>query len=97
VAVRGIPLVTAACGTRVAWAPTTRMLARGGDGSQLGRKVRPVPGDHCIVGKGAGPRQLWIPILGGLLASYLLVACRPDPAGAVNLQRGRECSSCWKL
>ena len=34
------------------------MLAPGGDGSQLGRRVRPVLGDHRLVGKSPeGSRQ----------------------------------------
>ena len=37
VIIRWIPLVTAACGTRVARPARTRMLAPGNDGSQLGR------------------------------------------------------------
>jgi hypothetical protein len=49
VVVRQIPLVTAACGTRVARPARTTMLAPDGDGFQLNRRVRPVPGDHCIV------------------------------------------------
>jgi len=51
VVVRWIPLVPAASGTRVVRPARTTMLRRGGDGSQLYRRVRPVPGDHCIVGK----------------------------------------------
>jgi hypothetical protein len=42
---RYIPLVTAACGTRVARPARTTTLAPDGDGSQLGRRVTPVCGD----------------------------------------------------
>jgi hypothetical protein len=45
VTVRYIPLVTAAYGTRVARPARTTMLAAGGDGSQLDRRVRPVLGE----------------------------------------------------
>jgi hypothetical protein len=48
---RCIPLVTAAYGTRVAWPAKTTVLRPGGDGSQLGQRVRPVPSDHGLVGK----------------------------------------------
>jgi hypothetical protein len=41
---RYIPLVTAACGTRVARPARTTVLAPGGDGSHHDRRVRPVPG-----------------------------------------------------
>ena len=35
------------------------MLTPGGDGSHLGRRARPVLGDHCLVGKRPeGSRQL---------------------------------------
>jgi hypothetical protein len=51
VTVRQIPLVTAAYGTRVARPARTTTFGRGGDGSQLGQRVRPVLGDHCLVGK----------------------------------------------
>jgi hypothetical protein len=55
---RWIPLVPAAYGTRVAW-PAGTTIAPSGDGSQLVRRVRPVPGDHCIVGKTRrGSRQI---------------------------------------
>ena len=58
VSVRWIPLVTAAYGTRVARPARTTMLAPGGDGSQLDRRVRPVLGDHRLVGKSPeGSRQ----------------------------------------
>jgi hypothetical protein len=58
VGVRWIPLVTAAYGTRVARPTRTTRLARGGDGSQLARRVRPVLGDRCLVGKSPeGSRQ----------------------------------------
>jgi hypothetical protein len=43
---RQIPRLTAACGTRVARPARTMMLAPGGDGSQIGRRVRPVLGDQ---------------------------------------------------
>src|SRR5215208_7308610 len=49
---RQIPLLTAAYGTRVARpARTTRIASGGGDGSPLGKTVRPVLGDHGVVGK----------------------------------------------
>jgi hypothetical protein len=51
VIIRWIPLVTAACGTRVARPAKTTMLAPGGDGSQLSRRVRPIPGNRFIVAK----------------------------------------------
>jgi hypothetical protein len=58
VSVRCIPLVTAAYGTRVARPARTTRLGRGGDGSQLDRRVRPVLGDHRVVGKSPeGSRQ----------------------------------------
>jgi hypothetical protein len=58
VTVRWIPLVTAACGTWVARPARTTMPAPGGDGSQLSRRVRPVPGDGFIVAKSPeGSRQ----------------------------------------
>src|SRR5215207_4749546 len=50
VTVRWIP-VTAAYGTRVTRLARTAMLAPGGDGSQLGWRVRPAPSDHCTVDK----------------------------------------------
>jgi hypothetical protein len=52
VADRHIPLVTAAYGTRVARPAITTSLQPGGYGSQLGPRVRPVPGDTRLVGKG---------------------------------------------
>jgi hypothetical protein len=51
VVVRQIPLVTAAYGTRVARPARTTMLPPLQQRLQLGRKVRPVPGDQCIVDK----------------------------------------------
>jgi hypothetical protein len=45
VTIRWIPLVTGAYGTRVARPARTTTLAPHGDGSQLGRMVRPVCGD----------------------------------------------------
>jgi hypothetical protein len=51
VAVRWIPLVTAAYGTRVARPARTTRLTSGGAGSQLGPRVRPVAGDHRLVGR----------------------------------------------
>ena len=42
---RYVPLVTAACGTRVARQARTTMLTPGGDGSQLAQRVRPILGD----------------------------------------------------
>jgi hypothetical protein len=62
VSVRWIPLVTAAYGTRVARLARTTMLAPGGDGSPVGKRVRSVLGDHRLVGKSPeGSRQprLW--------------------------------------
>ena len=49
---RHIPLVTAAYGTRVARPAITTSLQPGGYGSQLGPRVRPLPGDTRLVGKG---------------------------------------------
>jgi hypothetical protein len=43
---RYIPLVTAACGTRVARPARTTTLSPDGDGSQLGRRVRPICGNR---------------------------------------------------
>jgi hypothetical protein len=58
VTVRWVPLVTATCGTWVARPPRTTMLAPSGDGSEFARTVRPVLGDHCLVGKSPeGSRQ----------------------------------------
>ena len=55
---RYVPLVTAAYGTRVARPARTTTLPRDSDGSSSGRRVRPVPGAHCIVGKSPqGSRQ----------------------------------------
>ena len=51
VAVRWIPLVPAAYGTRVARPARTLTLRPGGDGSQLNRRVRSVLGDHRLVAK----------------------------------------------
>ena len=46
VTLRYVPLVTAAYGTQVAHgAARTTVLAPGGDGSQVDRRVRPVLGD----------------------------------------------------
>jgi hypothetical protein len=59
VTVRWIPLVTAAYGTRVARPASTAMLAPGGDGSRLDRRVRPVLDDHRLVGK--SPEGSWQP------------------------------------
>jgi hypothetical protein len=60
VTVRCIPLVTAACGTRVARRARTTTFARGGDGSQLGPRVSSVLDDHLLVGKlPKVARQLW--------------------------------------
>jgi hypothetical protein len=42
--------VTAAYGTRVARPARTTMLAPDGDGFQLVRRVRPVFGDHRLMG-----------------------------------------------
>jgi hypothetical protein len=58
VADRYIPLVTAAYGTRVARPARTTTFGRGGVGFQLGQRVRPVLGDHCLVDKSPeGSRQ----------------------------------------
>jgi hypothetical protein len=55
---RYIPLVTATYGTRVARAARTTMLPRGCNGSQLAQRVRPVLGNHRLVGKNPeGSRQ----------------------------------------
>ena len=54
VVVRWIPLVPAACGTRVARPARTTMLAPGGDGSQLDGRVRPVHGDPPARGQEPG-------------------------------------------
>jgi hypothetical protein len=51
VSVRCIPLVPAAYGTRMAQPARTTLLARLGDYSQHGPRVRPVLGDHCIAAK----------------------------------------------
>jgi hypothetical protein len=51
---RYIPLVTAACGTRVARKARTTMVGRGGDGSHLNRRVRPVLGDPLPRGQEPG-------------------------------------------
>ena len=51
VTVRCVPLVPAAYGTRMARPARTTLRAPGGDGSQLARRVRPVPCDHHVVGK----------------------------------------------
>ena len=56
---RYIPLVTAACGTRVARPERATTLPRGSDGSSWARRVRPVLGDHTLGGKSPeGSRQL---------------------------------------
>jgi hypothetical protein len=73
VVVRWIPLVPAAYGTRVARPARTTMLVPGGNGSQLGRRMRPALGDHCIVGKSPEGSQPWV----GRLA--LQVACLRRP------------------
>jgi hypothetical protein len=55
---RYIPLVTAACSTRVARPERATTLPRGSDGSSWARRVRPVLGDHALVGKSPeGSRQ----------------------------------------
>jgi hypothetical protein len=51
VADRCIPLVTAAYGTQVARPARTTSHARGGDGSQLDKRLRPVLCDHGIAAK----------------------------------------------
>jgi hypothetical protein len=51
VTVRWIPLVPAPYGTWVARPARTTTLAPGGDGSQLGRRVRPVLGELLLVGR----------------------------------------------
>jgi hypothetical protein len=59
VIIRWIPLVPAPYGRRVARSATMATLTPGGDGSQLNRRVRPVLGDHRLVGKSPeGSRQL---------------------------------------
>jgi hypothetical protein len=59
VAVRCIPLMTAAYGMQVARPGGTTMHAPGGDGSLLGQKSEAVLGDHRLVGKSPeGSRQL---------------------------------------
>src|SRR5215213_4546344 len=59
VTVRCIPLVTVAYDTWVARPARTTTLPPSGDGSQLGQRVRPVLGNHCIVGKSPeGSRQV---------------------------------------
>jgi hypothetical protein len=58
---RYIPFVTAAYGTRVARPVRTTSLAPGDGGLKLDERVRPVLGDHCLVGKpqgGAACREL---------------------------------------
>jgi hypothetical protein len=54
VAVRWIPLVTAAYGTRVARKARTTMVGRGGDGFHLNRRVRPILGDPLPRGQEPG-------------------------------------------
>jgi hypothetical protein len=54
VTVRWLALVPAAYGMRVARPARTTRLTPGDDGSQLGRRVRPIPGDHCIAGTREG-------------------------------------------
>jgi hypothetical protein len=48
---RWTSLLTAGYGTRVVRSARTTMLATGGNGSQLDRRVRLVSGDHRIAGK----------------------------------------------
>ena len=58
VTVRWIPLVTAAYGTQVARPARTSMLPLSGCCSPLSQAVRPVLGDHRLVGKSPeGSRQ----------------------------------------
>jgi hypothetical protein len=58
VVVRSCPWLTVPCGTWVARPAKTTMLPPGGDGSQLGQRMRPVLGDHRLVGKSReGSRQ----------------------------------------
>jgi hypothetical protein len=56
---RYAPLVTAGYGTRVARPVRTASFARGGNGSQLSQRVRPVPGDSGLLGTSPeGSRQI---------------------------------------
>ena len=58
VIVRWIPLVTAAYGTWVARPARTTSFARGRDGFQLGRRVRPILASRRLAGKSPeGSRQ----------------------------------------
>jgi hypothetical protein len=55
---RCVPLVTAAYGTRVARPTRTTILTTWRQRLQLVGRMRPVRGDHCIVGKSReGSRQ----------------------------------------
>jgi hypothetical protein len=47
---RYAPLVTDGYGTRVARPVRTASFERGGNGSQLSQRVRPVPGDSGLLG-----------------------------------------------
>ena len=51
VTIRWIPLMTAACGTRVARPARTTMACTRRRRLQIGHRVRPVLGDHRLVGK----------------------------------------------
>jgi hypothetical protein len=85
---RQIPLVTAACGTRVARPARTTRLPPGGYGSQLDPRVRPVPGDTRLVGKGPSPvrgsRQLGVEA-----ASTLAGRPRSGAGRCCDLRHGR--------
>ena len=77
---RYIPLVTAACGTRVARKARTTMTGRGGDGSHFNPRVRPVLGD--LLPRGQEPGGLaaagWeTRTLARRLECFLIVAQRP--------------------
>jgi hypothetical protein len=60
---RWIPLVTAAYGTQVARPARTTMAPPGGNGSQSGWRVRPILGDHRLVGKSRRARGSQVGIL----------------------------------
>ena len=103
VIVRWIPLVTAAYGTPVAPPARTTMLAPDGDGSQLNRRVRPVPGDHCVVAesrraRGCGEsgsacrRHIAEASFGAIVAS---VATGPSPRPATSVAQAASASSIW--
>jgi hypothetical protein len=79
VTVRQIPLMTAACGTRVAPQAGTTTLAPGGDGSRLVRRVKPVLGNYRLVGK---PRSGAAVFASGLVAGcFGAPVFRPESGG----------------